>query len=273
MNPLTKLILRSPTMWSAATKVALARVLRCRQVTVKRAGLRISCGTSTGQGSFCAIAGPDYEPELRWLLHQLQPGDTFVDVGANIGVYSLHVARKLKSVGSVFALEPSPDAFKLLQQNIEMNSFGRVVTTIHAAASCREGQLYLAGDPKKWNSLQLHENPPGAAIRVTTIDHVLAAPDKRACFHFLKIDAEGVESDVLEGATESITGTWPTIIFENSINRSEKLPTSWLREKGYSIHAINRGQRVTLSPSDYVGYTNLIAIHPKSRFREHNQLG
>lgn len=266
MNPLTKRILRSPAMWPAATGVMLAKALTWQEVTVRRAGLCITCGTGEGQGSFCAVAGPDYEPELRWLVNQLRPGDTFVDVGANIGIYSLHAARKLNRSGAVFSLEPSPDAARILARNIALNGFGDLVTPIHAAASCREGQLYLAGDPRKWNSLQLHAHLPGIPIRVTTVDTILAGSDEQEHFHFLKIDAEGVEFDVLEGAQDSIRSTWPKIIFENTINRSNELPTTWLSQHGYAIHAVDLHHRLMeVSPADYGSHTNLIAIHPRSR--------
>jgi FkbM family methyltransferase len=253
-------------MWLAAARIKVAKALGRQEVTVRRSGLTISCGTGDGQGSFCAVAGPDYEPELRWLLSQLRPGDTFVDVGANVGIYSLHVARILNHFGAVFALEPSPDAIKILKKNVALNSFGDLVIPIHAAASCRPGQLYLAGDPAKWNSLQLHGHPPGIPIRVTTVDTVLAGSDKRENFSFIKIDAEGVEFDVLEGAQDSIRSTWPKIIFENSINRSNELPTTWLHRQGYAIYAIDHHARLMeMSPSDYGRHTNLIAIHPRSR--------
>jgi FkbM family methyltransferase len=207
MNQLTKRIIFSPVMWCAAAHIAVARHLKHREATVKRAGLRVSCGLADGQGAFCAIAGPDYEPELGWLLNQLRQGDTFVDVGANVGIYSLHVARILRSSGAAYALEPSPDAVEILKKNIALNGFGDLVIPVHAAASCREGQLYLAGDPTKWNSLQLHEHPPGIPIRVTTVDTLLSGSANQEHFHFLKIDAEGVEFDVLEGAHESIRRT------------------------------------------------------------------
>lgn len=253
-------------MWVAAAQVKIAQTLGRSEATVRRAGLSLTCGTGDGQGSFCAIAGPDYEPELRWLLGQLQSGDTFVDVGANIGIYSLQAARKLKGAGSVFAVEPSPDALRVLQQNITYNGFAEVVTAVHAAASRKEGQLYLGGDPTKWNSLQLHEHPPGIPIEVTTVDTILRGPKRRSNFHFLKIDAEGVETDVLEGAWESIQESWPKIIFENSINRLDALPTDWLRKRGYKICAIDHRGRVTeASPSSYCRHTNLVAVHPHSR--------
>jgi len=266
MNPLTKRIIISPAMWCAAAQVAVAMCLKHKKVTIKRAGLRLSCGLAGGQGSFCAVAGPSYESELKWLLSQLQPGDTFVDVGANIGIYSLHAARWLNHSGAVFSLEPSPDAVRILKENIALNGFGKLVAPIHAAASRSEGQLYLAGDPTKWNSLQLHEQPPGIPIRVTTVDNVLADSDKLEHFHFLKIDAEGVETDVLEGAWKSIQATWPRIIFENSLNRCEELPTSWLESRGYKIYALEpNGELKAAAKGDYPRHINLVGIHPCSR--------
>lgn len=266
MNPLTKKILATPSMWAGAAQVTIAKIMRRPEVIVRRAGLSVACGTGNGQGSFCAIAGTSYEPELLWLLDQLQPGDTFVDVGANIGIYSLHAAPLVKGSGKVFAIEPSPDAFRLLKRNLALNGLADTVVPLHAAASRKEGRLYLSGTVKKWNSLQLHENPPGMPVDVTTVDAVLERAGKRCNFHFLKIDAEGVETDVLDGARVSIETSWPTIIFENAINRSKELPTQWLRGKGYNIFAIDRrGQLIAVAPDGYARHTNLVAVHPSSR--------
>ena len=266
MNPLTKRILRSPVMWPAATRVILAKATARHEVTVHREGLRITCGTGDGQGSFCAIAGSSYEPELIWLLGQLQARDTFVDVGANIGIYSLHAARHLVGSGTVFSVEPNPEALRILSRNIEANNFSGTITPIHAAASRTTGQLYLTGTPTKWNSLQLHERPPGIPVKVTTVDEVLHDAEKRAHLHFLKIDAEGVETDVFAGASDSIQQSWPAIIFENSINRSNVLPTDWLCQRGYRIYAADhRGRLAEVTPSNYAFHTNLVAIHPYSR--------
>jgi FkbM family methyltransferase len=253
-------------MWLAAARIKVAKAQGRQEVTVRRSGLTISCGTGDGQGSFCAIAGPGYEPELLWLLGQLQPGDTFVDVGANIGIYSLHAARHLRGSGLVLSLEPSPEAVRVFKRNIEQNNFSATVVPIHAAASHTPGRLYLAGNPTKWNSLQLQEHPPGTPIDVTTVDEILANPESRANFHFLKIDAEGVETDVLDGAQESMQKTWPKIIFENSINRLNQLPTTWLHQRGYTIHAVDHHSRIMeVSTADYGRHTNLVAIHPLSR--------
>ena len=266
MNPLTKRILLSPRMWPAAAWLQMAKIARRGTVCLRREGLRITCGTAAGQGSFCAVAGAVYEPELPWLVGEIKAGDTFVDVGANIGIYSLHAAKKMDGRGRIFAIEPSPEANSLLSRNISSNGFSQIITAVPAAASAAMGQLFLGGDPTKWNSLQLHLHPPGVPIRVTTVDNVLSDKQERDHFHFLKIDAEGVETDVLAGASESIQTSWPAVIFENSINRSRELPTDWLRARGYEIFAVkNRRALVRVLPRHYASHVNLVALHPRSR--------
>lgn len=233
---------------------------------MRRCGVAITCGTGEGQGSFCAVAGPAYEKELPWLLRHMQAGDTFVDVGANIGIYSLFAARRVGPKGAVYSIEPSPGAMKILRHNIESNNLKDIMTPIHAAASRVRGQLYLAGNADKWNSLQLHPSPPGLPINVTTVDDILHDPDTRSCFRFLKIDAEGVETDVLEGAWSSIQTAWPVIVFENSMNRSRELPTEWLVQRGYRIFSVHDRNSISETlPRDYGSHLNLVAVHPGSR--------
>lgn len=269
MNQLLKRILVSPTMWIPATQVLIAKMIGRKEVVVKRDGLKIACGLAHGQGSYCAISGDYYEAELAWLLNQLRPQDVFVDVGANIGIYSLYAARTVGSSGLVISIEPSHGAFSLLQQNISLNGLTEIVTPLHAAASQTEGELFLTGDPTKWNSLQLKDSAGGVPVRVTTVDNALKDPAKRGDFRFLKIDAEGVETDVLEGAWSAIQVGWPAIIFENSINRSQQLPTDWLISRGYAIYCVDRNGRLqAVEVQDYSKSNNLVALHPRSRARK-----
>jgi FkbM family methyltransferase len=211
------------------------------------------------------VAGLDYEPELRWLMDQLSPGDVFVDVGANIGIYSLHCGRKVGPRGHVFAVEPCTPAVALLENNVRSNKLSETVTVVHAAAADKAGSLYLSGDPTKWNSLQLSPEPPGSEIRVTTIDEILA-PHRQAdqIVKCIKIDAEGAETEVLCGASNTISQHRPIVIFENIFASTHNQAAAWLEQHGYAIHSLDRKSVIGQTAVHCRHHAlNLIALHKK----------
>jgi FkbM family methyltransferase len=133
----------------------------------------------------------------------LKPGDVFVDVGANIGYYSLLAARAVGKDGSVIAFEPSPAVGRQLAANIERNGLGDRVTVHSVAAGAVPGtaNIFLAG---RDNIGQTSTRPgPGftaeGEVDVRRVDDcvpVTAYPKVT----FLKIDTEGDELAAAEGA-------------------------------------------------------------------------
>jgi hypothetical protein len=82
-----------------------------------------------------------WEPLLsRWVEERLAPGDVFVDVGANMGYYSLLAARRVGPAGGVVAIEPSPPIFAKLTANLALNP-GAAVRPVQAAVGAREETL------------------------------------------------------------------------------------------------------------------------------------
>src|SRR5207249_2412898 len=88
-----------------------------------------------------------WEPHIsRWIDERLSPGDTFIDVGANIGYYSLLAARRVGPTGSVVAIEPSPKTFRALEANLAQNRL-KNVRTVNAAVSDRQATVPLYHGP------------------------------------------------------------------------------------------------------------------------------
>src|SRR5580765_7707639 len=68
-----------------------------------------------------------YEPaEIAWVLARLEPGDVFVDVGANIGVFTVMAAKRVGPTGRVIAFEPSPSVIRYLEENVRLNELTNV---------------------------------------------------------------------------------------------------------------------------------------------------
>jgi FkbM family methyltransferase len=142
-----------------------------------------------------------WEPyETSLLLGLLRPGDVFVDVGANIGYFSVLAASVVGAQGAVFAFEPDPDNYRLLCANAGLNGLDCSITAVEAALSdvAGEGQLYLsednlgdhqvyAGDePRNSVPIALHHGSQYLAGRVQRLD-------------LLKIDTQGSEFQVIAG--------------------------------------------------------------------------
>jgi hypothetical protein len=137
---------KKPAAWASCIKVAGAMLMKKSEATVNREGIRLTVRIGNGRGLFCALAGTEYEAEMRWFLAKMNEGDLFVDVGANIGVYTLHASRRVGAKGKVFAFEPTPETFSDLQQNVQSNRCLNVkCEKIALANQIGEGRLIECG--------------------------------------------------------------------------------------------------------------------------------
>lgn len=133
---------------------------------------------------------PDFSEMMAWrrLLH---PGSLFVDVGANIGLYTV---MALELGAAVIAIEPSAAEAERLAYNVGLN--GAEAQIIRAAASSKPGVVRLSAGPHG----QQHLGGGALQVEATTVDEVLGERHARG----LKVDVEGAERQVLEGAERAL---------------------------------------------------------------------
>lgn len=136
----------------------------------------------------------------------LRPGDVFVDVGANIGYYSLLASRMVGDDGAVVSIEASPAIFDQLGENLEANRVGNV-RTVNVAVSDEPGELTLYGG-SKWNRGSSSTLPgvlrtEEAVVRAAPLDEILT-DDERARVRLVKIDIEGAELPVLRRLLDTL---------------------------------------------------------------------
>lgn len=153
---------------------------------------------------------PDvYEPDVAVFLRQhLAPGATCIEVGANVGVHTLAIARHCGATGRVIAFEPNPAARAVLARHVALNGFADRVSIIDAAVGATAGRatLYVDGpDPRSrlgQPNLALGTSAVALDVEVVTLDEWCSArgivPD------WLLIDVEGHEEAVLDGAAHLI---------------------------------------------------------------------
>ena len=147
-----------------------------------------------------------WEPyETSLVLSVLKPGDVFVDVGANIGYFTVVAASVVGGQGQVFSFEPDPANFDLLVKNCEHNSLQSRVNAVQAGLSVdnRAGQLYLSED-----NLGDHQIYPGEEAREHLDISLLNGGDYlsaqlcrtgRKGIDLIKVDTQGSEFEVMAG--------------------------------------------------------------------------
>lgn len=145
-----------------------------------------------------------WEPNLtHWIAKRLGPGDTFVDIGANIGYYSL-LASGLVGEGEVFAIEASPAIYAQLLQHLRLNS-ALNVTPINIAVSSQSGRtrLYLKQLDSPGTTSMVQEE--GASLQAESEMAPMTALFTRDAFsrvRLIKIDVEGAEWSVVKGMAD-----------------------------------------------------------------------
>jgi len=154
-----------------------------------------------------------WEPVLTtWIRGRLAPGDTFIDVGANVGYYSLLTSQLVGNSGKVVAIEPAPQTFSVLQENISRNQAENVRAVNMAVWDC-ETNLQIFS--KAGNTLGATTLMPGWAERwklepycevpAAPLPHILTSEELRSA-RLIKIDIEGAEWRAVLGLLPSLAG-------------------------------------------------------------------
>lgn len=137
--------------------------------------------------------------DMAFVLHLLRPGDGFLDAGANVGTYTILAAGAAGA--RVTAVEPIPSTFAHLQRNIVLNGLEPLVHAVRCGLSNRAGRLRFTADLDTVNHVVAdHEKVPAVEVPVRTADDLLGG----ACPALIKIDVEGHEHPVLEGAARTL---------------------------------------------------------------------
>lgn len=177
----------------------------------------------------------DYH-EMRFIHDYLKPGDCFLDVGANIGLYTLLAASRVEG-GPIFSVEPHPANLKLLRENLEANHLTNV-QVLAVAAGDGDGEVILS-DVDVYAGVAPDQSEPGQRPRVPVrrLDALLGGHSPAIA----KVDVEGYEWGVFRGLSETIaTGRLPIVLFElighmTRYGHDEKEFCAWWRELGYRL--------------------------------------
>ncbi len=197
------------------------------------------------------------EAVLRKLI---RPGMTVLEVGANVGFFTLLLSGLVGAAGRVIAFEADPDLAEIVRDNIEMNGFHRRTQifaeavadgtshelTFHRAIRHRGNGSLLAID-------QTPHNPEGAretiTVPATSIDRLCATVDG-ATPHALKIDAEGAEPAILRGAAQTLASPQLRILvlefspaFVEAAGEEPRTYLEGIERAGFRLHRIDHRKR------------------------------
>jgi FkbM family methyltransferase len=210
--------------------------------------VELSPGNETCRSLF--ITGR-YEPnEFHLLRAILRPCMVFVDVGANIGLYSLFAARRIGEQGKALAIEPSVREFAQLRRNLELNGIAQVQALEVAVSDCPgEADLLVApAERSGHNTLGgfAYDTPLDHKERVRTerLDDIVAA-QRLLRVDVIKMDIEGAELAALRGAASTLQQFRPLLLIEVSPRSLERQGTSserlleHLAAAGYRCYAFD----------------------------------
>lgn len=215
--------------------------------------------------------------ETKFFQAVLQPNWCVVDVGANIGYYSLLAAKKVGPGGSVYAFEPASNAYSQLVRNVRLNGI-EWVRPVKQALSDAEGTAYMPVVPRRRQGAQgicFEANPDREEIKTTTLDVFV---ERTSCpqINFIKVDIEGSEAMFLKGAARTIQKHRPLLMLELNpfaLARYQATPEEVMRPlslQAYDLYTLRRHQLRPLKdlPQSAPGtFVNVLAVPKEQRHR------
>ncbi|HVO27022.1 MAG TPA: FkbM family methyltransferase [Candidatus Margulisiibacteriota bacterium] len=178
-----------------------------RSLLINWEGLQLDVGVSSTSAAAAYYLGrPDWW-EFDFLERFLRYGDTVVDVGANVGVYSLFMGKLVGPGGTVIACEPDPESAGALRANVVRNHLQHV-EVVEAAVADKGGAVdFLSGLGTVSRIAADGGDHPSARVTLVTLDAVC-----RTCNPvFAKVDVEGFEDLVLRGANQLMQRGFPKV--------------------------------------------------------------
>lgn len=179
--------------WQVSSRLALGRVA---VPFVDEMHLLVAPGMTGATGNI--YMGLHEFQDMAFVLHLLRPGDLFVDIGANIGSYTVLAAGAAQA--DALAVEPLSSTYARLQTNIRLNGFNERVRTVNVGIGSSTGSLRFTAGLDTVNHVATDNDAAQQQIEVpvVTLD-ALVGDDQRP--RLIKIDVEGFEHHVIEGGS------------------------------------------------------------------------
>lgn len=209
--------------------------------------------------------------DLELLTHLLKPGQTFVDCGANIGIWTIVASAAVEANGRVYAFEPNPFTFKKLSHNISLLISKEQIVLFATAVGSENKELpFQCNENHNISQVISTSTSESIIVPVVTLDATFADTS----IDGIKIDVEGYEIEVLQGSETILKKYQPWLIVEfNTVLAKVNTLGDWnvhqyLSKLGYvcrqSHHALDSTSTNILSKNwQTKGYCNLYYSMPK----------
>lgn len=207
------------------------------RLPIVRGPLRGTRWLLASRGKTLRVLLGSYEPEQTALfVRHVRPGGTFLDVGAHVGFYTLLGSRLVGGDGRVWAFEPDPTNAHHLREHARINRLSNVHVE-EAAVAAAEGTARFGGGSGSGTGRLTEAGE--VAVRTVALDPLCARHglDPSA----IKIDVEGAETAVIEGATETIGRARPVIFLSTHGREVHERSVGLLRDLGYDFTPILGG--------------------------------
>ncbi len=171
--------------------------------------------------------------EVDIFAQLLGPGNVVVEAGANFGAHTVAMAQMVGPQGAIYAFEPQRLVYQVLTANVAINSLYNV-TTMHAGLGAQPGSVRVPIlDPAhghNFGGFSITGHPHGEEVPLLTVDSMRLAQCR-----VIKVDVEGMEQDVLQGARETIARLRPVLYVENDRPDLSPLLISSIQAMGYRL--------------------------------------
>lgn len=183
----------------------------------------------------------DLDRKITWVVRRvLRPGDTALDIGANLGLLSFKMLEQVGEEGKVISFEPQSRMARYIERSISHNGIGNL-SLQNIGLGDREGSLRLAIPEHNAGAASFVAGKEGRfeEVPVTTLDAFYRGHGLRDV-RLIKIDVEGFEAQVFKGGEEFFTVVKPDVIVFEENDRSADIPesVSLVRSLGYEVYSL-----------------------------------
>lgn len=202
--------------------------------------------------------GENYKPlETKVISDEIHTGDTVLDIGANIGDDTLTLAKIVGPKGKIYAFEPDPENFRLLEKNVNVNKYNNVVS-VESAVSNRNGKLklYLSENNKADHRIYAsHDNRKFVEVKSVVLDTYFK--NKKTKINVVKIDVQGAEMMAFEGMAKLLRkNSYPKILTEfwpiglKRCGSTSSIFLKFIRNLKYDIYYLDEKRNVVKKVTD-----------------------
>ena len=203
----------------------------------------------------------EFEPQTTDLIQKnIFSGNIVVDIGANIGFFTLIMSKGVKKEGKVFSFEPELENYKLLSKNVKENNLQNIILENKAVGNKNGStEMYLASKENNIYSQSMHrifsskivsQNSTPITIKIIKLDDFFEKLDLIKKIDLIKIDVEGAEFDVLKGMNKILDSNKDLkIIMEFSLENLQDFGSKpdevvdFLLKKNFKLWKINENEK------------------------------